>query len=809
MSCSAKSVTIFLLFLGISLNCFAQGGAQSRIPQAIDKGQITPIRGTAQTLAKPESSIGRVDGNFRINGISLVFGLSSAQQIDLQTLLREQQDRSSQNYHKWLTPAQYADRFGMSGTDLAKVTSWLQSEGFEIESVSRSRTKIAFSGTVSQVEAAFRTEMHHYLVDGELHFANATDLSVPAAFAGTVLGIGNLSDFRAKPRGVASSDQPSAHYTDSSSPPIHYLAPADFATIYDLGPLYTAGFDGTGQTIAIVGQTAIYTTAPDPADIDNFRTAAGLPATTSTNFQQTLVPLSGTAVVDPAALPEADLDLEWAEAVAPNVNLNYVYVGNASNFNAFDALKYAIDNNLAPVISITYGTCEPILGKTEALTLQQEAQQANAQGQTIIAASGDAGAADCDGQKTSATQGLAVDVPASIPEFTGVGGTEFSGDMNPTPSYWNATNAAGGESAISYIPEIVWDDSIFVGRLNASGGGASTFFAKPAWQVGTNVPADQARDVPDVALSASSAHDPYLICSSPIPSTPACVTGFVDGSGNLVHSGGTSFGAPSFAGIVAIINQRTNSRQGNVNPTLYSLAESAPTAFHDINTGSNIVPCTTGTPDCPTTGIQGFGFLAGTGYDQATGLGSIDANVLVNAWPLDYSISVNPVPISIATPGSQGTATILLNPIVSFNGSVALTCTPQSGVAGLTCQITPSTVTPSSPNATLTVLTVGSSSAAAVTPAPHTAWLVASLTFLSGIFLIETPFFRRRRIGLRSLLLLAFLGAGLGCGGSSSPSTTKPPTPPPTPTPAGIYTVKITATSGGTSFSTTVNVGVL
>ena len=804
---SGKNVIVFLLFVGTSLGSLAQGGPErTRILQPVERNLYAVIPGSAHPQAKPESDAGRVSGNMKINGVSLVFGLSPDQQVALHALLQEQQDRSSPNYHKWLTPEQYADRFGMNQTDVAKVTSWLQSEGFEINVISRSRTRIAFSGTVSQVEAAFRTEMHHYLVNGELHFANATDLSVPAALAGTFLSIGNLNDFLSKPVRSTSSNSSltlTPHYTDSTSGS-NYIAPADFVTIYDLAPLYTAGYDGSGQTIAVMGQTAIYT-----FDLDAFRSAAGLPARTSANFQQTTVPNSGdTTVVNANALPEAELALEWTQAVAPNASINYVYVGNATNFTAFNALQYAIDNNLAPVIAITYGTCEPLLGATEAKALQQEAQQANTQGQTIVAASGDAGAADCDGGVASATQGFAVDVPASIPEVTGVGGTEFN-DIGTTTPYWNTTNTATGGSAISYIPEIAWDDSELVGLLNATGGGASTFFPKPAWQLGAGVPADNARDVPDVSLSASAAHDPYLICASPnYPAGRSCTAGFTDSNGNLTHSGGTSFGAPAFAGIVALINQRTKTSQGNVNPTLYTLAESTPTAFHDINSGSNIVPCTTGTPNCPTTGIQGFGFLAGTGYDQTTGLGSIDASVLVNAWPVDYSFSINPVPISISGPGAQATATLLLNPAGSFTGTVALTCTPQSGVAGLTCTLSPTSVTASSPSATLTVLTVGANSSSLVKPASHMGFLMAGATLFAGIFLIDAPLFRRRRIGLRSLLLLVFLAAGLGCGGSTS-STKQPPPPPPTPTPAGLYTVKITGTSGSTSFSTTVTVGVL
>jgi pseudomonalisin len=801
---SGNRLALLVLIVCSSLISFAQSAPRTRIPQAIDRTQRVVVRGLARPFARPEFDAGRVDGSMPINGVSLTFNLSSDQQTALHALLLAQQDRASASYHKWLTPEQYADRFGMTRADLAKVTTWLQSEGLRVNSTSRSRTQISFSGTAAQIESAFRTELHHYLVNGELHFAASTVLSVPAALASTVLSIGNLSDFRTKPRTTASSDLfsfgLSPHYTNSTTGD-HYLAPADFATIYDLNPLYTAGFDGSGQTIAIMGQTAIQTsTVDDTGDLDDFRTAAGLPARTTSNFQQVLVPDTGSAVIVPSDLVEADLDLEWAEAVAPNVNLIFVYVGDDSNVDAFNALQYTVDNLLAPIISITYGACEtnPLADPSH---VQQWAQQANLQGQTIIAASGDSGAADCDSQTDDpATEGLAVDVPASIPEVTGVGGTEFNGDLSntSTTAYWNASNSSTGGSAISYIPEMTWNDTAELNRLSASGGGASTLFTKPDWQVGTNVPNDNQRYVPDIALNASSHHDPYLICSN-----GSCASGFTSTSA----TGGTSFGAPTFAGILALINQRTSSSQGNVNPTLYSLAQSTPTAFHDITTGTNEVPCMSGSPDCPSSGMMGFS--AGPGYDQTTGLGSLDASVLVNAWPAAFNIVATPAAISIAAAGEQGTSAISeavpSNFTGTFTGTVTLACTPQANITGLTCQISPSSVTASS-TATLTVLTEGSGSASLIKPHSRFEWIAgAGATLFAGIFLIEIPFFRRRRSGMPLLLLIVFLAAGLGCGGSSAPST--PPVTPPS-TPPGTYTITITGTSGSTSVPMTVSVTV-
>jgi hypothetical protein len=757
-------VTWLLPFLFGTLLSFAQNGPasrpKSRIVGAIEGNQLTAVPNSAHPLAKPEFDVGRVDGSMQLNGVSLVFKPSPTQQSELERLLREQQDRSSANYHKWVTPEQYADRFGMSPQDIAKVSSWLRSQGFTPGRVSRSRDQISFAGTSAQMEAVFHTELHHYLINGETHFSNATDLSLPAAIAGSVRAVRNLSSFR-----------PKGHYTNNGAG-AHSITPDDFATIYDLLPLYQAAtpLDGTGQSIAVIGQTEIF---HDPVnnvyqDIDAFRLAAGLPARTSTNFVEHQVPNTGVPAVNTVYLTDANIGLEWSQAVARNANMVYVFVGNDPTFNAFDALKYAIDNNYAPVITINLGACEanPL---SEATTVQQWAQQANAQGQTIVAAAGDEGAADCDGKVASATMGLAVDVPASVPEVTGVGGTEFTGDPDSitTTTYWLANNSATGESAISYIPEIVWNDTLANGVLSAGGGGASKVFSKPTWQIGTNVPADGMRDVPDISFSASSDHDPYLICSG-ASGTP-CINGYLDSNNKVNTVGGTSVASPVFAGIIAIINQATNSRQGNVNPTLYSLAMSSPQLFHDIVTGSNSVPCSAGSPDCPSSGTMGF--VADTGYDQASGLGSVDANALVKAWPIDFSIAANPNRVSIAAPGAQGTSTITLNPIYNFAGTVSLTCTPQSGVSGLTCALSPASVTAASPNATLTISTLGAGAASLAKPQLRPgSQLESSSTSLPGTFHVDLEFLRGR-VGWLGFSLFAFVASCLVYAGLR----TKPP----------------------------------
>lgn len=629
--------------------CLAQSipqtSSQNRILQTVDGGRLAVISGNVRSQMASGVDQGRVIGDAKLNGVSMIFKPSPAQQQALQWLLAQQQNPASSNYHRWLTPDQYAARFGMSEADLAKVTSWLKSQGLTVLGMSRGRNQISFAGTVAQVEAALHTEIHQYLVNGETHFANAFDPSVPAAFSSVILGFRGLDNFQPKSHvrmRKLRGEEPQPLFTSSISGN-HFVVPDDFATIYDLKALYAAGFDGTGETIAVTGQSTISNT-----DIDAFRTAANL---TANDPQMVLVPSTGTASECSGDETESDLDVEWSGAVAKNASVIFVFAGLATGdtcanrqFGAFDALQYAVDQDVAPVISNSYGLCESEETLAGAQIIQQIAQQANTQGQTIVSATGDAGAADCD-TGSSGTLGLAVDIPAAIPEVTGAGGSEFLADVNNPATYWSSTNNANQGSALEYIPEEAWNDtaeSVAGGQgLAAGGGGASMFFTKPTWQTGTGVPAGNFRYVPDIALNASPFHDPYLICSQDLLNVEGVAATSCAGSSPFRASdnqtldavGGTSAAAPSFAGILAIINQATKTSQGNINPELYSLATSQPAAFHDIITGNNIVPCTPGTLNCPASAPFQYGNSAGVGYDEVTGLGSVNGDILVTNWP--------------------------------------------------------------------------------------------------------------------------------------------------------------------------------
>jgi subtilase family serine protease len=502
------------------------------------------------------------------------------------------------------------------------------------------------------------------------------------------------------------------------------------------------------------------------------------------------------------------LDLEWSGAVAKNASIFYVFVGNNPNYSVWDALQYSIDHKLAPVISTSFGYCEQGLGHTNTLAIQSWAQQANSQGQTIVAASGDAGVADCDGSSVqTATLGLSVDVPASIPEVTGLGGSKFTADAASTSTtpYWKGTTDSVYGSALSYIPEMVWNDTTESiansGGLAAGGGGASIYFSKPSWQTGTGVPNDGRRDVPDISLNASPLHDPYLICDG-LDETgiQSCTNGFRDSQNYLNVVGGTSAGAPTLAGILALINQATGSKGlGNVNPTLYSLVASAPTSFHDITSGDNKVPCTKGSIDCPNGGT--IGYNAGTGYDQASGLGSIDVYALATNWPgyasdPSYSVGANPSSVTISSAGQAGTSTITVTGTGGFSGTVNLSCTISSSTAKMGCTLNPSSIsldsTTTSGTATLHIMTTAPS-----VRGGNLAGLEGSFGVIACVALIGCSKRLRYGVSWASLCLLTVLVVGTGCGNSPSGGT-----------PKGSYAVTVTGTSGSRTHSATVSVSV-
>ena len=646
-----------------------------RIQSEISNAEFSHLKPSPSPFAQAQFDAGRMPGDTRLSGISIVFNRSASQKSELEALIAAQQDPSSPLFHQWLNPDQFAARFGMARSDIDKVEAWLQQQGFSIDSVARSRNLIRFSGTVNQVETAFQTQMHYYRRGGARHFAPSTVLSVPATIAPTIEAVGNLSDFRPRPMHI--STRPSPSFTSSISGSV-FFAPGDIATVYDVSPLYSGGINGAGQSIAVVGQSAITVT-----DIENFQNAAAL---TVKDPSLVLVPGTGNSSVIAGDEAESDLDVEWSGAIAPGADILFVYTGSNTNFSAFDSIQYAIDERLAPIISVSYGACETALGT---FSLESVLAQAATQGQTVIAATGDQGSTACSGDTQnglSQTQefALAVNYPASSPNVTGMGGTEIAAanSVSTNSTYWVAQSTSDVlTSAKIYIPEIAWNDNSTQGGLSASGGGASALFSKPTWQAGVpGIPADTKRDVPDIALYSSPGFPGYLFCTSdqsnwntttPPLQQASCNSGFRDSATNdLTVAGGTSFAAPIFAGMLALINQKAGyvAGQGLINPTLYSLAANSTTyanVFHDVTTGNN--DCNAGATYC---GSTTTGFSAGTGYDQVTGLGSIDLSKLAGAWPASTSTL-----IGTSTSVSASSASVNVN----TNDTFTIAVTSESG----------------------------------------------------------------------------------------------------------------------------------
>ena len=678
---AACAAAFFCLFPLIA--CAQTGLPPQRIAAAIDQRQLALTRGNLHPWATPQNDRGPADPSLKLQRVTLLFQLTPQQQSDLDALLAAQQNSASPSLHQWLSPQQFGDRFGVTPSDLAKVTAWLESMGLAVVEIPASRNFLVFEGTAVQVSAAFHTEIHNYDAKGQKFFANSSQPSVPAAIASLVAGFRGLNSVRLQPRAVPSkiASAPVRPDFTSSLTGTKYVTPQDFATIYDLNPLYssTPPIDGTGQKIVVVGQSQVVL-----GDVATFRSLSGLPPSVP---QTILVPSSPNPGVIDGDVQESSLDIEWSGAVAPGAAIIFVYSGNG----VMDALQYAISQNFAPIISISYGSCEALHPPGEIQALASLAQQANAQGITIVSSAGDSGATDCDGSVNPpnfpAELGLSVDFPASLPYVTAVGGTEFN---EGNGVYWKADSGADVlSSALSYIPEIAWNDSSVLNGFNSGGGGASSIFGKPSWQANIGVPNDGARDVPDISLNASPMHDPYLICTeiqltSGGPLTPGCQDGFRISATNpgLSAYGGTSFGAPAFAGMLALVDQKTGSSgQGNVNYVLYPLALNTSSVFNDIAAGNNSSPCVLQSLNC----LDGkpTGFKAGFGYDRATGLGTIDVANLVNSWSLTGAgaadsapllTSIAPTSISAGSGDFTLTATgnnFTANPQILWNGSTA------------------------------------------------------------------------------------------------------------------------------------------
>ncbi len=705
-SFSQLSVLSALTLLFATLPGQSQPAPRSRILQPVDDARVTTLSGNTHPLARAEFDQGSLADHAPLSHIVLLLQRGPEQEAALEQFLDQQQDKSSSTFHQWLTPEAFGAAYGPSDRDVSLVTSWLASHGFTNVQINPARTRIEFSGTAGAVHSAFRTAMHRYTINGQQHFANASDPAIPTALAPVIAGIASLNNF---PRRAAHHKAANLHhaadagqipaftFTDSGEP-TYGLTPYDFATIYNVLPLWSAStpIDGTGQTIAIVGQTDI-----NPADFVNFRKIFNLPlgnTSTPTGTQYLNVIYNGPNPGVTSDEGEADIDTQWSAAVAKGATIDYVVSQTTEVTQGTDlSAIYIVDNNLAPVMSYSYGQCELFLGTSGNAFYKSLWQQAAAQGITVLVAAGDSGSAGCDGTGVQgASDGIAVNGLGSTPYNISVGGTDFYMPNGGT-AYWNSANdPATQASARGYIPEVPWNEScanpVFAtlhtfygqtpeqvcntgiasseGLLSVVGGGGGPSsctqsngaspsscrggYAKPSWQAGTGVPSDNVRDVPDVSLFASAGFFGafYIVCqqSSNSDGKPCSLSA---PAYDFAGYGGTSVSSPAFAGILALVNQKTGNRQGNANYVLYNLASQqnrdgmacnsvtgtpgAGCVFNDLSTGSISMPCVKGTPNCTVANsADRVGVLSGYsttgGYDLASGLGSVNAANLVNDW---------------------------------------------------------------------------------------------------------------------------------------------------------------------------------
>jgi subtilase family serine protease len=610
----------------------------------VENNGLVRLAGNTSHLARPELDRGRVPDSLPQQHILMMLRRSESQRVELEQFISRQYDPHSADFHRWLMPQEFGERFGPSPQDIRKVTQWLTQRGFTINGVPAGGLFVDFSGTAGQVAQAFHTEIHRYRVSGQDHYANTSDPYIPAALTSLVSGFRALNDFHPQAQlrkpSIAHWDRTtgkwsranaqSSHLTSTANG-LYVTGPQDYATIYGVNQVWKQGIDGTGQTIAVVGDTDLAM-----ADIQSFRDQFGITALGPNGSVQMENPPS-TACPAPAPSfndSEGYADAEWAGAMAPNATVDYVACGQQGVTSGADLAAIYIIGDPAhvqkvSVLSSSYGYCEAIPDSEANQFYVSLWQQAAVEGITVVVAAGDTGANGCDAY-VDATDGISVGNEASTPYNIAAGGTDFSDVFSgTTANYWSATNGANFLSAQSYIPEMAWNDScgspVVLARFGpsytsssgpsgfcthaaqlpvdpntdfspyfnafAGSGGLSTVSARPAWQTGVpGIPSQGGRALPDISMFASSGltwNQTLILCDSGLVNMPAGTACDFSNADDVYANtnGGTSFVAPAFAGIMALINQKSGDRQGQANYVLYPLA-----AEQYVSNGSSTQP---------------------------------------------------------------------------------------------------------------------------------------------------------------------------------------------------------------------------
>jgi len=694
-------------------------GQTTLVTQVTDETKLVRLGGNVRPEVKLANDRGPVVDALPMEHMLMQLQRSPEQEHALQIFIDQLHDPSSPNFQKWINANEFGLRFGVEQQDLDAITRWLESRGFVV-SVYPNRMLIDFSGTAGQVREAFHSEIHQLVVNGTPHIANITDPQIPVAFAGKVKGIVSLHDFMPHPLYKMRPTYTVSSYFGGSSYP---LVPGDLATIYNMNPLFKTGYSGKGETIVVIEDTNVYSNT----DWTAFRQTFGLAGYTSGSFVTVHpAPKSGTNNCgNPGVVAgndaEAILDAEWASAAAPNAKIEMASCADtATTFGGLIAVQNLLNETSTPpaIMSISYGECEAGAGAAANAMYNSAYQQAVSEGVSVFVAAGDSAAAVCDSGNSEAAYGIAVSSFASTPYNVAVGGTDFSDTYTGSNStYWSSSNSSTDSSALSYVPEIPWNDScasaliseywsgssltygpngfcnsfigeiLFLNTVGGSGGpsgcatgtpsisgvvsGTCKGYAKPSWQSGViGIPKDGVRDVPDVSLFAADGvwSHYYVFCWSDTANGGSPCTGAPSGWSG---AGGTSFASPIMAGIQALVNQKNGARQGNPSVAYYKLAAkeygtrgssscnstkgnaiATTCTFHDVTEGDMDVPCS-GSYNCYASSA-GVGILstsdstplpaygAKTGWDFATGIGTVNAYNLVMNWATVNSAATVP-----------------------------------------------------------------------------------------------------------------------------------------------------------------------
>ncbi len=757
ISCLLSLVGVFAVSAARAQVADPSAAQPSRLTQPINEAQRVTLKGHVLRGLTPDMDLGLVEDSMPVH-LFLNLRRTPAQQADLDALLAAQQNPKSPAYHKWLTPEQFGARFGASDSDIQKTQEWLEAQGFEVVGVAKNKSVINLKTTAAGVREAFQAQLHYANIHGGKHFVTANEPTIPAAFSSLISGISGLNEITPREHHTPIHTERydadthkwlpvSSNGTDAAGAQPHYLdpgtghynvTPQDYYTIYNINPTLKAGNVGGAATIGILGSGPF-----DYGTVTNGK-AAGGDVTTFRNLFGITTPLnlkieSGDAnfpciVASGSDSGESALDVEWAGATAPGATLIFESCAGSSDGSGFDFLtetQALVDANVADIITSSIGFTEGALAGTQAF--ETAFAQGAAQGQTFLSAQGDSGWDDADFGAPQGISGLNIDYPGSSTLVLSVGGTDFqdlydvdAGSSIPQSTYWSATNSQFYGNALGYVPETTWNDScasplvatttenggapgettatycnspVFASQRagGGGGGGISTLFAQPSWQTG----------IPGLSASITKRVTPDIsMFSSPGQywghSLAVCDTGGGQpcSAGSFGFSGGTSFAAPSLAGILGLLKTSTGSRQGLVQPALYALAKaqySAGTAcyangqtantgittglpasscvFNDVTTNGNDNECQAGSTDCfsnpgasygvltasPNTSVFIDAYAAGAQYDIATGLGSLNVTNLLAKWNTAFTSSTtlkaNPTSITAAQTTSL-TATV-------------------------------------------------------------------------------------------------------------------------------------------------------